>query len=147
MKQITIFVATLIFVNVCNSKPLTEGLEYRCITTAIKRINGNNVQDIKVPPNAKPFHISEKNNTLQARYKESPSTEVAGNNSILVKAEVANDQGRKFDVAIYKKSRSDGETEIHIFKEINGKTAQINMTIISKYTDTTSTMRMNHVCE
>ena len=147
MKKITIFVATLIFVNICKSKPLSEGLEYRCITTAIHRIVGNKMEEINVPLNTKPFYIVETNNTLTARYREPNMPEVSYNNATLLKIDLREDQGRKFDVAFFIKNRKDSENDIRIFKELNVKTKHITMTTISKYSETPGALRMIHYCE
>jgi hypothetical protein len=147
MKKITIFVASLIIVITGNAKPLSVGVEYRCTTAAIHRIVGDKAEEIKVPSNAKPIYITEKNNTLLAKYMDPGSPEVSDNNAMLVKTEVADEKGRKFDVAIYKKMRKDGENQIRIFKEINGKSTQITMMTLSRYTEMPAALRMIYFCE
>ena len=148
MKKYLVLVSGFVLLSACNSNPLSAGQEFKCTTVAIHRIVGNKMEEIKVPSNTKPFYIAEKNTSLVARYREPGSPEVSDNNAMLVKSEVADDQGRKFDVAIYKKIRKDGENEIRIFKEINGKTTQLTMASLSKYTDTPAVaLRMVHFCE
>ena len=78
---------------------------------------------------------------------EPGSPEVSDNNAMLVKTEVADEKGRKFDVAIYKKMRKDGENQIRIFKEINGKSTQITMMTLSRYTEMPAALRMIYFCE
>ena len=146
MRKIAIFPMILLCTITCNSKPLAVGVEYKCTTVAIHRFMGNKIEEIKVPSNAKSFYISERNNSLIAKYKEAGASEVSDNNAILLKTEITEDQGRKFDTSFFIKKRNDGENQIQILKEINVQSKIIAMVSFSKYTELPGMLRMIHQC-
>ena len=141
MKKITILFLSLFFVLPSHSNPMNEGMEYKCTTVAMHRIDGEKMYEFKVPANAKPFYIALRNNTLSARYKIMNAPEVAGDNSRLIKISIEEDGGRQFDVLKFIKNRNDGVNTIQVFKELNISDQTLTMTDFAEYTGMSAMLR------
>ena len=147
MKNVIIFITFLIFLLPSHSNPMNEGTEYKCITIAMYRIDGEMKDEMKLPANIKPFYITFRNNVLFAKYKILNAPEMADDNAKLTKTSIENDQGRKFDVSNFVKNRKDGENNINIFKELNVKDSTLMMASISKYTGMTAILQTVSSCK
>ena len=146
MKKITILFLSLFFVLPSHSNPMNEGMEYKCTTVAMHRIDGEKMDEIKVAANVKPFYIALRNNTLSARYKIMNAPEVADDNSRLIKISIEEDGGRQFDVLKFIKNRKDGVNTIQVFKELNISDQTLTMKSFAEYTGMSAMLRVVSSC-
>jgi hypothetical protein len=113
----------------------------------MRRINGNKIDEIAVPANAKPIYISLRNSLLSAKYKNQPGAEVAYDNSRLIKNEIVQEQQKKFAVASFSKTLKDGEVSSEIFKEINGKDLSLTLSSTTRFTGIPAALMNMHWCD
>jgi len=130
-----------------NSNLLIEGVEYKCFLLGMRRINGNKIDEIAVPANAKPIYISLRNSLLSAKYKNQPGAEVAYDNSRLIKNEIVQEQQKKFAVSSFSKTLKDGEASSQIFKEINGKDLSLTLSSTTRFTGIPGALMNMHRCD
>lgn len=146
MKKITILFLSLFFVLPSHSNPMIEGMEYKCTTFAMHRIDGEKIDEIKVSANAKPFYIALRNNVLSAGFKITNAPEVSDNNARLTKISIDEDEGRQFDTATFIKTRKDGVNTIKVFKELSISDQSVMLASIAEYTGFSAIIRVLSRC-
>ena len=146
MKKIIILFLSLFFSLPSHSNPMNEGMEYKCTTFAIHRIDGGKIDEITVATNTKPFYIALINNILSARFKIMNAPEVADNNARLTKISIDEDEGRQFDTATFIKTRKDGVSTVKVFKELNISDQSVMLASFSEYTGMSAMLRILSRC-
>jgi len=137
MKKIIILTTFLFFALPSHADPMIEGKEYKCKTAGTKRMNRTNgevIDVMKASGEEVPFYIMLRNNILSAKFKMMNYGVTADNNSRLTNTSIRYEEGHKYDVSTFTKTREDGETIVEVIKELNINDPRLVMVSTVKYT-------------